>query len=76
MINWKGIRIKRPWPNSRYNPGICWEDLRKATKNLSQNSQRSVWNLNRTLSEYKYRAPPLFQPVGFKSKNGSGIFLN
>jgi hypothetical protein len=25
---------KWPWPNLRYDPGICMEGLRKTTKNL------------------------------------------
>jgi hypothetical protein len=31
-MDMKGFGKKRPWPNIRYNPGICLEGLRKTTK--------------------------------------------
>jgi hypothetical protein len=36
MVNWKGYRRKRAWPNLRYYIGICLEELRKIPKNFSR----------------------------------------
>jgi hypothetical protein len=46
MMNWKGFGRIRSWPNFRHYPGICLEELRKPTKNLSQNSWCPGRNLN------------------------------
>jgi hypothetical protein len=46
LINLKGYGRKQSWPNSRHYPGICVEGLRKATKNLSQNSPSPGQNIN------------------------------
>jgi hypothetical protein len=35
VINCKGCGRKHSWPNFGYYPGICLEELTKATKNLS-----------------------------------------
>jgi hypothetical protein len=32
MVNWKGFRRERSWPNLGYYPSICLEELRKAKK--------------------------------------------
>jgi hypothetical protein len=45
-MNWKGCGRKWLWPNLRYYPGICLEELRKTTKNLSQDSQSLGRGLN------------------------------
>jgi hypothetical protein len=31
-MNWKGFGTQQSWPNLRYYPGICLEELRKTTK--------------------------------------------
>jgi hypothetical protein len=36
-MNWEGCE-KTMWPNLRYYPGICPENLRKITKNIRQDS--------------------------------------
>jgi hypothetical protein len=41
------------WPILRYYPGICLEDLRKAMKNLSQDSQHPGQNSNWVPDGYK-----------------------
>jgi hypothetical protein len=33
-MNWKGSGGKLSWPNLRYYPGICLEELWKTTKTL------------------------------------------
>jgi hypothetical protein len=38
-MNYEGNRRKRLWPNLTYSLGIQQEELRKYTKNLSQDSQ-------------------------------------
>jgi hypothetical protein len=53
MMNWKGYGRKRSWPNLRCYPEICLEGLRNATKNLGQNSQSSVRDVNSGLAEYE-----------------------
>lgn len=32
IMNWKGSGRKQSWPNLRYYPGICLEELRKITR--------------------------------------------
>jgi hypothetical protein len=39
MMNWKGCKRKRLWPNARHYLGICLEELRKTTKDLSDDSR-------------------------------------
>jgi hypothetical protein len=50
-----GYGRNQSWPNYSYSPGICLGALRKATKNLSQNSGFSDRNLNPRPSEYEAR---------------------
>jgi hypothetical protein len=38
-MNWKGYGKKQVWPDFRYYPGICLEELRKIIINFSQDSQ-------------------------------------
>jgi hypothetical protein len=52
VMNWKECGRKRSWPNLRYYPNICLEDLRKSTKNLSQDSRYPGWDLNPGPPEY------------------------
>jgi hypothetical protein len=37
-MNWKGGK-KRSWPNLRYHPGICLEELSKTAEVLSRDSR-------------------------------------
>jgi hypothetical protein len=46
MMNWKGRVRKRSWPNLRYYTGICLEELRETTKNLTQDSRSPGQDLN------------------------------
>lgn len=39
LSDWKGCRMKRPWPDVRYYPGMCLDGLRKNTKILSHDSR-------------------------------------
>jgi hypothetical protein len=32
IMNWKGHKRKRPWPNLRYYTGICLKELSKIVK--------------------------------------------
>jgi len=35
LVDWKGFGTKRRWPDSRYCPAICWEELSKTTDDLT-----------------------------------------
>jgi hypothetical protein len=44
MMNWKGCRRKRLWPDLRYCPGICLDGLRITAKNLRiSDLQDEIW---------------------------------
>jgi hypothetical protein len=58
LINFKQSGRKRTCPNLRCYPGICLEELRKTTKNLSQDSKSSGRYL--TPGPPKYEAVELF----------------
>jgi hypothetical protein len=53
MINLNGYGRKRPWPNLSHYTGICLEELKKATKNLSQDSRFSGRDLKPKRPEYE-----------------------
>jgi hypothetical protein len=57
-MNWKGYGRKWSWPNFRYYPGICVEELRKTMKNLIQYSSWSL-NLDLNLGPPEYEAGEL-----------------
>jgi hypothetical protein len=46
MINLKGLRRKQSWYNLRYHPGIRLEGLRKAKRNVSQDSPSTGQDLS------------------------------
>jgi hypothetical protein len=52
MLNWKGFRRKRLWPNFRYCP-ICLQGLNETTKNLGQVSRSPSWYLNTGPLDYE-----------------------
>jgi hypothetical protein len=52
MMNWKRFGKNRSWPDLRYNPGIFLEELRKATRNFSQDSRSLGRDLNTGSPEY------------------------
>jgi hypothetical protein len=39
LMNWKDRERNRPWPNYRHSPRIWFEELRKTTEELSENSR-------------------------------------
>jgi hypothetical protein len=45
-MNRKGLARKRSWPNFMYYPGNHIEELRKPTRNLSQDSRSAGLDLN------------------------------
>jgi hypothetical protein len=47
IINWKKCESKRSWPDLVYCPGICSEDLSKATETLTQVGR--FWNRGRSM---------------------------
>jgi hypothetical protein len=53
--NWEGCGRKRSCSNLRYYPSICLYELRRTTKNLSQDSRYPSRDLNLGLPEYKSR---------------------
>jgi hypothetical protein len=55
---------KLPWPKSTFNPRICVEGVRIATKNPSRDCRCLVRDSNRKPHEYWSNALPLHQPVG------------
>jgi hypothetical protein len=69
MINRKECGRKRPWTTFKVIPGMCLEELRKTTKNLSQYSQSQGRDLNPGPSVYGARLP-------FLSLKNAVLFLN
>jgi hypothetical protein len=52
-MNWKECGRKRSWPNLRHYHCICLEELRKVSKDLSQDSRFPVQDFNPGLPEYE-----------------------
>jgi hypothetical protein len=62
-VNWEGSARNRSGHNLRYYPKICLEELRKITRNLSQNSRSQGRDLIVGPLEYKAGVPTAwFQP--------------
>lgn len=59
VMNQKGCETKWSWPYLWYYPRIYMEELRKITKNLSQDSWCPSWDMNLTLLKHKWEALPL-----------------
>jgi hypothetical protein len=51
-MNWIGFGKMRSWPNLRYYPSTCLEELRNAIKNLSQDSRSLGRDFNPGPPEY------------------------
>jgi hypothetical protein len=54
-MNWTGRGRKESWPNARYYLYIFLEELRKTTKNFSQDSQSLGKDMNPGPLEYEIR---------------------
>jgi hypothetical protein len=52
-MKWKGCVKEQSWSNLRYDPSICLKELRKNTKNLSQDSRSLSRNSNPRPLEYE-----------------------
>jgi hypothetical protein len=59
MIGWisKKEEGSGQWPNLRYYPDICLEELTKTTKNLRQSIQSPGRDLNPGPTEYEAGVP-------------------
>jgi hypothetical protein len=60
-MDWKQCKKKGTWPNLRYYPCTCWEELRKNKKEL-QNNWCTQQDFNHSLTKYQTDALLLHFP--------------